>query len=139
MKFKKFIVKVLMVFVMIFSLSSCRAPGVICGKYNLISISGIPGVSVFSYEYNYIILNDDYTYELENKVNGIVTSQKGEWSLNSAMNEITFVTYPSLAQSVTEVYEYNIEAKAITFALEMNSYDVVMVFVKGNVVTVNNY
>lgn len=128
MKFKKFIVKVLMVFVMVFSLSSCRAPRAICGKYNLVSISGIPGVSVISYEYNYIILNDDYTYELENKVNGIVISQNGEWSLNNAMNEITFVTYPSLAQSVTEVYEYNINSRAIKVALEMNSYDVEMIF-----------
>lgn len=132
MKFKKFIVKVLMVFVMVFSLSSCRAPGVICGKYNLVSISGIPGVSLSSYEYNYIILNDDYTYELENKVNGIVISQNGEWSLNNAMNEITFVTYPSLAQSVTEVYEYNIDARAIKVALEMNSYNIKMIFQKDN-------
>ena len=132
MKFKKFIVKVLMVFVMVFSLSSCRAPGVICGKYNLVSISGIPGVSLSSYEYNYIILNDDYTYELENKVNGIVISQNGEWSLNNAMNEITFVTYPSLAQSVTEVYEYNINSRAIKVALEMNSYNIKMIFQKDN-------
>ena len=135
MKFKKFIVKVLMVFVMIFSLASCRAPEDICGKYNLTSVSGLPGVSVSTYQYNFIVLNDDYSYTLENKANGIITKQEGNWSINDEMTEITFVTYSSLAQSVTEVYQYDIDAKTLTVALKMQSYDIKMVFTKEETVT----
>ena len=61
-KFKNIVLKVLMCLVMLLTFTSCKAPAEMCGRYNLTSISGIPGVSVSTYEYNYIELNDDYSY-----------------------------------------------------------------------------
>ena len=54
-------------------------------KYNLIAVKGLTGVSVNTYEYNYIELKEDGTYYLENKVkmNGIITKQSGKYLIQS--------------------------------------------------------
>ena len=54
------------------------------GKYELSSISGQIDdkgniVTVNSYDYNYINLMDDGTFEIANKINGRATSVKGVW------------------------------------------------------------
>ena len=64
-----------------------------CGggdKYELVDIK-FAGVTVDMYEYNYIKLNSNGTYELENKVkaNDIVTKQTGEYKLLSN-GKVTF-------------------------------------------------
>ncbi len=53
------------------------------GVYSLVEITGLSGVSVSSYDYNYIALNSDGTYELKNKANGVVSEQTGKYSIDS--------------------------------------------------------
>lgn len=66
----------------------CSISFVACNKgtkYNLISVTGLVGVSVNTYNYNYIELKEDGTYYLENKVkmNGIITKQSGKYLIQS--------------------------------------------------------
>lgn len=66
----------------------CSISFVACNKgtkYNLISVTGLIGVSVNTYDYNYIELKEDGTYYLENKVkmNGIITKQSGKYLIQS--------------------------------------------------------
>ena len=69
------------------SLASCFGGG---DKYELVDIK-FANVTTDMYEYNYIKLNDDGTYELENEVkaNGVVTKQTGEYTVLSN-GKVTF-------------------------------------------------
>lgn len=111
-------------------MTSCTKTGYE-GKYNLVSISGIPGVSASTYEYNYIELRSGKKYVIENKVNSIVTSQKGTYSINKAKNEITFITTSS-GTKVKEIDKLDGNKIIIeqTLATSTGSYTVKMVFKK---------
>lgn len=49
------------------------------GRYDLTEISGVNGVTVESYEYNYIELKSDGRYVIANKYKKKKTEQKGVW------------------------------------------------------------
>ena len=127
MKFKKIILKVLMCLVMLFSFVSCKAPAEMCGKYNLTSISGIPGVNAASYEYNYIMLEDDYTYVLENKIYGTVTAQTGKWSYDKETSEITFICQVNSSTYSKDIAIYDQENKTLTITSTIESLTIKMV------------
>lgn len=125
--FKKLFTTLTLLFVLFVSLTGCAsAPSDMVGKYNLTSLSGVPGVTASMYDYNYIILNDDYTYKIENKFQGIVTKQEGEWEVNDDKTEITFITKNGSA-SMEEVYDYDNEAKTITISMSASGYTLKMV------------
>lgn len=127
MKLKKFLVKIVVCLVMIFSLGACRAPEDICGTYNLVSMSGIPGVTVSTYEYNRITLEENYEFEIKNKAYGVVTKQTGEWDINKDKDEITFVTKQG-SRELEETYEYNYDEKQIIMESYLEGYHIVMIF-----------
>ena len=126
-KFKNIVLKVLMCLVMLLTFASCKAPAEMCGRYNLTSISGIPGVSVSTYEYNYIELYDDYSYTIENKIYGTVTTQTGEWSINDEKTEITFITKVNASTMGKDVAQYDYEAKTITLTSKIQNQTISMV------------
>ena len=95
------------------------------GTYNLTSITGIPGVSASSYDYNRIILKSNKTYMLENKVNGIETKQTGKWELDG--NTLKMTTTVG-ATSVTDTCSYS-DGK-ITITTNQQGYDVTLVLTK---------
>lgn len=95
------------------------------GKYNLSSITGIPGVSVSSYEYNYIDLKSNGKYELKNKVESTVTEQTGKWSY--ADGTITFKV-SNMSTSVTE--EYSVIDGKIVITLSTDGMNVRMEFTR---------
>lgn len=95
------------------------------GTYNLTGITGIPGVSASSYDYNRITLKDDGTYFLENKINQIESKQSGKWELSGSSLKMTTSVG---ATSVTETFSYSDGTITITATIE--SYTVSMVFTK---------
>lgn len=54
------------------------------GKYELTELTGLEeyGVTVDVYEYNYIVLNADGTYHLENKANDMTVEQNGKYTID---------------------------------------------------------
>ena len=58
--------------------------GSVAGKYTLTLLEGFEdyGVTVDVYEYNYIELNQDGTYHLENKANDTVIEQNGKFTID---------------------------------------------------------
>lgn len=118
-------------FMMIVTLASCgsKVPSEVVGKYNLTEISGIPGISVSTYEYNYVELKSNGKYYLENKVYGTVTSQEGTFEINDEMTELTLITKNG-STSVKETASYDKET--YTFVLEegIEGYTISMTFVK---------
>lgn len=56
----------------------------VAGKYTLTSLEGFEdyGVTADVYEYNYIELNQDGTYHLENKANDSVVEQSGKFTVD---------------------------------------------------------
>ena len=128
MKIKNFVLKIVMCLVMLFSFSSCRkAPEEMCGRYNLTQISGVLGVSVSSYEYNYIELYDDYTYSLENKIYGTVTAQSGTWSYSAETKEITFLCKVNASTYSKDVAIYDEETKSFTISSTVENLTISMV------------
>ena len=129
MKIKKILAKILVCLIMIFSLGSCIAEKEVCGTYNLISMTGVPGFSEDSYVYNRIILERNYEFTIENKdiYYGIKTKQTGKWDLNKEKDEITFVIKQG-SRETEEVYEYRYDEKQIVMSTMLEGYHITMVF-----------
>ena len=128
MKIKNIVLKFLMLIVMIFTVSSCSAPKEMVGKYNLTKITGLMGVSASTYDYNYIELNGDYTYHLENKVYGQVTAQDGTWTYTEETKELTFVCKVNESTYSKDIAIYDAEAKTFTISSTIQGYSISMTF-----------
>lgn len=100
------------------------------GKYNLTSISGISGVTVSSYEYNYIELKSNKTYHIENKVGATVTQQDGKWSIKDEK-----ITLKITSGATTATAEYKIANNVITMTdsivVSGTTYNVTMKLTKA--------
>lgn len=126
MKIKKILTNFMLFIIMMFSITSCVAPKEMVGKYNLTKITGIPGISASSYDYNYIILNSNYTYELENKIQGVVTAQEGKWSYDETTNELALIVQLNNSTSSKDIAIYNMEEKSFTLSTTIEGYTISM-------------
>ena len=129
MKIKKLIIKFVMFFFVMFSFTACNfAPKEMVGRYNLTEIKGIPGVSVNTYEYNYIELKSDLTYHLENKAFNQITAQDGTWTYDKSTQELTFICHVNESTYSKDIATYNPEAKTFTLKSTVDTYSVSFTF-----------
>ena len=130
---KKWILSLCTCIIMILSLTGCNRyhPKEVCGKYELSYVSGLPGVSVSTYDYNTIELKSSGKYILENKVYGVITSQKGTWSINKELTIIEMTTKQN-STKVTEEIDYDAETHTIEISQSLQGYQVILRFEKAN-------
>jgi len=93
------------------------------GKYNLTSITGIPGVTPSLFEYNYIIFKDDGFYELKNKVEDVVTEQTGTWYITEGVIKAR----PYMSANTQEISKAN---DVLTMSFDDDGVMVTMEFTK---------
>lgn len=129
MKIKNIILGIVLCFISITPLTSCKANSDICGKYVLYN-KEIPWhfIEYLNYDYNYIILHDNYKYETKNKINNIVTHTDGKWVMSEDYTQFGFVMKLTFAASYVEYYPYDYENKTITIKTEIDSYDVTFTY-----------
>ena len=136
---KNIFVKFIMFIVMMFSFTACdlsflsaltakEAPAEMVGKYELTDIEGLYGLTPDLYEYNYIELEKDYTYHLENKAYGTITAQDGNWSYDEELSEITFTTTINESTYSKDVAKYNKEEHSFEVSSTIEGYKITMTF-----------
>lgn len=114
----------------IFSMSSCKAPKDLVGRYDLSSVTGYPGLSVSNFEFYYIDLKSNYDFTMESRAKGgaATVTLEGTWKEYDTYIKIF---YTQAEMNYYEELQYDAETKSLSQETAMEGYTVNIVFTKA--------